>query len=59
VKTPHSIDPERKRVLQLYVERFNRRDWDGLRELITADAQPSFASLNNSGKMKFLSHFIG
>ncbi len=27
------------RVLQLYVERFNRRDWDGLRELISADAQ--------------------
>jgi len=25
--------------LQLDVERFNRRDWDGLRELISADAQ--------------------
>lgn len=25
--------------MQLYVERFNRRDWDGLRELISADAQ--------------------
>jgi len=24
--------------MQLYVERFNRRDWDGLRELISADA---------------------
>ena len=30
---------EEIRVLQLYVERFNRRDWDGLRELISADAQ--------------------
>jgi RNA polymerase sigma-70 factor (ECF subfamily) len=26
-------------VLQLYVERFNRRDWDGVRELIRADAR--------------------
>jgi RNA polymerase sigma-70 factor, ECF subfamily len=28
-----------KRLLQLYVERFNGRDWDGLRELIAADAR--------------------
>jgi len=27
------------KLLNLYVERFNRRDWDGLRELIAADAQ--------------------
>jgi RNA polymerase sigma-70 factor (ECF subfamily) len=26
-------------LLRLYVERFNRRDWDGLRELIAADAR--------------------
>jgi RNA polymerase sigma-70 factor (ECF subfamily) len=26
-------------VLQLYVERFNRRDWNGVRELISADAR--------------------
>jgi RNA polymerase sigma-70 factor, ECF subfamily len=26
-------------LLQLYVERFNRRDWDGVRELISADAR--------------------
>src|SRR5437016_7872395 len=26
-------------ILRLYVERFNRRDWDGLRELISADAR--------------------
>jgi RNA polymerase sigma-70 factor, ECF subfamily len=31
--------PETMRLLNLYVERFNRRDWDGLRELITADAR--------------------
>jgi RNA polymerase sigma-70 factor, ECF subfamily len=31
------------RLLDLYVERFNRRDWDGLRELIAADARLSVA----------------
>jgi RNA polymerase sigma-70 factor (ECF subfamily) len=30
---------ETTQLLELYVERFNRRDWDGLRELITADAR--------------------
>lgn len=30
---------ELERVMQLYVERFNRRDWDGVRELISADAR--------------------
>lgn len=34
-----TADPEMSRLLHLYVERFNRRDWDGLRELITADAR--------------------
>jgi RNA polymerase sigma-70 factor, ECF subfamily len=38
-KAPWTANPELRRVLQLYVERFNRRDWDGLRELISADAQ--------------------
>src|SRR6266513_2581053 len=36
---PRSTTPENKQILQLYVERFNRRDWDGLRELISADAR--------------------
>jgi RNA polymerase sigma-70 factor (ECF subfamily) len=31
--------PDEARLLHLYVERFNRRDWDGLRELIAADAR--------------------
>ncbi len=30
---------ETTRILGLYVDRFNRRDWDGLRELISADAR--------------------
>jgi RNA polymerase sigma-70 factor (ECF subfamily) len=38
--SPRNIkaDQEQARVMQLYVDRFNRRDWDGLRELISADA---------------------
>src|SRR5690349_21621968 len=31
--------PELSRILQLYVDRFNRQDWDGIRELIGADAR--------------------
>jgi RNA polymerase sigma-70 factor (ECF subfamily) len=37
--SPRPVSPERLRLLHLYVERFNRRDWDGLRELITSDAR--------------------
>ena len=36
---PRAANPELSRLLHLYVERFNQRDWDGLRELISADAQ--------------------
>ena len=32
-------DPEALKLLRLYVERFNRRDWDGVRELTSADAR--------------------
>jgi len=32
-------DADTARILHLYVEGFNRRDWDGLRELIAADAR--------------------
>ena len=38
-KAARVVNPELSRLLHLYVERFNRRDWDGLRELITADAR--------------------
>ena len=34
-----AIDPGEAHLLGLYIERFNRRDWDGLRELISADAR--------------------
>src|ERR1700757_1231421 len=34
-----AASPELSRLLHLYVDRFNKRDWDGLRELVRADAQ--------------------
>lgn len=36
---PRVSTPETKEILHLYVEKFNRRDWDGLRELLSADAR--------------------
>ncbi|HEV8380987.1 MAG TPA: sigma-70 family RNA polymerase sigma factor, partial [Gemmatimonadales bacterium] len=36
---PRTATPDLSRILHLYVERFNRQDWEGLRELISADAQ--------------------
>jgi RNA polymerase sigma-70 factor, ECF subfamily len=38
-KPARSTSPELKRIMQLYVDRFNRRDWDGVRDLISADAR--------------------
>ena len=34
-----SANPQLKRIIQLYVDHFNRRDWDAVRELISADAK--------------------
>ena len=39
VAPPRAASEEMSRLLHLYVDRFNRRDWDGLRELISADAR--------------------
>jgi len=40
---PSAPDPELSQLLRLYITRFNQRDWNGLRELISADAQLSVA----------------
>jgi RNA polymerase sigma-70 factor (ECF subfamily) len=43
--SPQHAVPARKknqsetRLLRLYIERFNRRDWEGVRQLISADAR--------------------
>jgi len=36
---PRAPGPEASRLLHLYVERFNQRDWEGIRQLATADAR--------------------
>jgi RNA polymerase sigma-70 factor (ECF subfamily) len=38
-QSPRARTAEEDRLLRLYVERFNRQDWDGLRELIAADVR--------------------
>jgi RNA polymerase sigma-70 factor (ECF subfamily) len=38
VRSASVVDEQRAQILRLYVDRFNQRDWDGLRELIAADA---------------------
>ena len=38
-----NASPELKQIVQLYVDRFNRRDWDGVRELTSADARLNVA----------------
>jgi RNA polymerase sigma-70 factor (ECF subfamily) len=42
-KALRTVDPELTRVMKLYVDRFNRRDWDGVHELISADARLTVA----------------
>jgi len=37
------VSLELSRVLHLYADRFNKRDWEGLRKLISADARLRFA----------------
>src|SRR4029434_5065497 len=37
-KSHREVNAKLSRLLHLYVDRFNKRDWDGLRELISADA---------------------
>src|SRR5262245_50379146 len=39
IESPAVETPELTQLLDLYVERFNRHDWNGLRELISADAR--------------------
>ena len=44
---PRAHKPESSHLLHLYVERFNQRDWDGIRELATADARIHVADRYN------------
>jgi RNA polymerase sigma-70 factor (ECF subfamily) len=39
VTSRREVSPELSRLLHLYVDRFNKRDWEGLRKLISADAR--------------------
>jgi RNA polymerase sigma-70 factor, ECF subfamily len=56
-QSPRSASPESARIMQLYVDRFNRRDWDGVRELISADARLGVAD-RFAGKFRDASYFF-
>jgi RNA polymerase sigma-70 factor (ECF subfamily) len=43
-QSARNADPELEGILRLYVDRFNRHDWDGVRELVSADARLLFAN---------------
>jgi RNA polymerase sigma-70 factor (ECF subfamily) len=49
--------PQASELLRLYVERFNRRDWDGVRELASADARLRVADCF-SGRLADSPYFV-
>ncbi len=51
-----SANPELTRIMKLYVERFNSHDWDGVRELISADARLTVAD-RFAGRMAETTYF--
>jgi RNA polymerase sigma-70 factor (ECF subfamily) len=51
------IDREREGILRLYIDRFNRHDWDGVRELVSADARLLFAN-GFAGRLKDSPYFV-
>ncbi len=51
-----SVNPELTQIMNLYVERFNRHDWDAVRELITADARLTVAD-KFAGRMAETTYF--
>jgi RNA polymerase sigma-70 factor (ECF subfamily) len=57
VRPARNADPELVRIMQLYVDRFNRRDWDGVRELVSADARLSVAD-RFAGKFTDAAYFF-
>jgi RNA polymerase sigma-70 factor (ECF subfamily) len=56
-RSPRDSDPEREEILRLYVDRFNRHDWDGVRELTSADARLLFAN-GFAGKLVDSPYFV-
>jgi RNA polymerase sigma-70 factor (ECF subfamily) len=52
-----NASPELKQIMRLYVDRFNRRDWDGVRELTSADARLNVAE-RFAGKFSDAPYFV-
>ena len=56
-KPARPASPELKRIMQLYVDRFNQRDWEGVRELTSADARLNVAE-RFVGKLTDAPYFV-
>jgi RNA polymerase sigma-70 factor, ECF subfamily len=52
-----NASPEMLALLRLYVDRFNRRDWDGVRALTSADARLRVADCF-AGRLKYSPYFV-
>ena len=52
-----TLRPSELELLRLYVDRFNRRDWDGVRELASADARLRVADCF-AGRLADLPYFV-
>lgn len=55
--TKPAPSPEERELLRMYVDRFNRRDWDGVRELTSADARLRVADCF-SGRLADSPYFV-
>jgi RNA polymerase sigma-70 factor (ECF subfamily) len=51
------LDHEQRRLLENYVESFNRRDWDALRRLIQADARIEIVGVTETTSATYFSNY--
>ena len=54
---PIELDREQRRLLENYVESFNRREWDGLRRLIQADARIEIVGVTETTSATYFSNY--
>lgn len=50
---PVELDQEQRKLLDAYVDCFNRRDWDALRRLIQADGRVEVVGITEGGMTEF------
>jgi RNA polymerase sigma-70 factor, ECF subfamily len=59
-RAPHEpVDAQQRSLLEAYVECFNRRDWDALRQLIREDARLELVSVGEGTMLDFGRNYFG